>query len=134
MATPTERLENWDEFEIGAVLKSFDENGNYSRDHSHTYKVADWRVEKPIFNRDTCIDCDMCWLACPDSCFIVETVENKRGKKQAVIKGIDYDHCKGCAVCVEVCPTPIKSLLMFPEFTNEEEALNNWPKKEDKKD
>ena len=44
MATPTERLENWDEFEIGAVLKSFDENGNYSRDHSKTYKVADWRV------------------------------------------------------------------------------------------
>ena len=72
----------WDEFEIGAVLRSFDENGNYSRDHSKTYKVADWRVNKPIFNRETCIDCDMCWLACPDTCFIVEEVENKRGKKQ----------------------------------------------------
>jgi len=126
MATPTERLENWDEFEIGAVLKSFDENGNYSRDHSKTY------VEKPIFNRDLCIDCDMCWVACPDSCFQVEEVTNKRGKKQANIVGIDYDHCKGCAICVEVCPTPVKSLLMFPEFEDDNEALANWPKKEKK--
>ncbi len=134
MATPLDRLENWDEFEIGAVLKSFtdDTKTEYSRDHSKQYPVADWRVEKPVFNRDTCIDCDKCWIYCPDSCFIVEKTTNKRGKEQAQIVGIDYEHCKGCAICMEVCPTPVKSILMFGEHTDNNEALTNWPTKEKK--
>jgi pyruvate ferredoxin oxidoreductase delta subunit len=48
--------------------------------------------------------------------------------------GIDFDHCKGCGICVEVCPTNPKSLLMFPEQKDEEEALAEWPKKEKKAD
>jgi pyruvate ferredoxin oxidoreductase delta subunit len=44
--------------------------------------------------------------------------------------GIDYDHCKGCSVCVEVCPTNPKSLLMFAEHEEIEKALESWPTKE----
>ena len=43
--------------------------------------------------------------------------------------GVDYDHCKGCGICVEVCPTNPKSLLMFAEQVKNEEALTQWPEK-----
>ena len=124
----------WDEFEIGAMLRSFDgevkdlattvqEDRNYSSSNSFTASVADWRIEKPIFSKDFCIDCQFCWIFCPDISII------SRDKKMI---GIDMDHCKGCGICVEVCPTNPKSLLMFAEQQNEEEALAAWPEKEEK--
>jgi pyruvate ferredoxin oxidoreductase delta subunit len=53
--------------------------------------------------------------------------------KNKKMVGIDYDHCKGCGVCVEVCPTNPKSLLMFDEHISEETALSQWPQKKSKK-
>jgi len=122
----------WDEFEIGAMLRSFDgevkdiattlqEDRNYSSSNSFTASVADWRIEKPIFNKDYCIDCQFCWIYCPDISII------SRDKKMI---GIDMDHCKGCGICVEVCPTNPKSLLMFPEQADEETELAGWPEKD----
>lgn len=124
----------WDEFEIGAMLRTFDgkidniaatrqENRNYSDNSSYTASVADWRLIKPVFNKDYCIDCQFCWIYCPDVSII--------SRDQKLI-GVDMDHCKGCGICVEVCPTNPKSLLMFPEQTDEESAIANWPKKDDK--
>ena len=124
----------WDEFEIGAMLRSFEgpisnvaltpqEERNYSPNNSFTASVADWRIEKPIFNKDYCIDCQFCWIYCPDVSIV------SRDKKML---GVDYDHCKGCAICVEVCPTNPKSLLMFPEQEDEEAAIASWPEKEEK--
>ena len=124
----------WNEFEIGAMLRSFDgaitdiatthqEDRNYSNSNSFTASVADWRIEKPLFNKDYCIDCQFCWIYCPDMSII------SRDKKMI---GVDMDHCKGCGICVEVCPTNPKSLLMFAEQQNEEEALAAWPEKEEK--
>ena len=122
----------WDEFEIGAMLRSFDgevkdiattlqEDRNYSSNNSFTASVADWRIEKPVFNKDFCIDCQFCWIYCPDISII------SRDKKMI---GIDMDHCKGCGICVEVCPTNPKSLLMFPEQADEETELAGWPEKD----
>ncbi len=122
----------WDEFEIGAMLRSFDgevkdiattlqEDRNYSSNNSFTASVADWRIEKPVFNKDFCIDCQFCWIYCPDISII------SRDKKMI---GIDMDHCKGCGICVEVCPTNPKSLLMFPEQADEEAELAGWPEKD----
>jgi len=124
----------WDEFEIGAMLRSFDgaitdialkpqEERNYSDNNSFTASVADWRINKPVYNKDYCIDCQFCWVYCPDVSII------SRDKKMI---GVDYDHCKGCGVCVEVCPTNPKSLLMFPEQVDEETAVAGWPEKEEK--
>ena len=67
----------WDEFEIGAMLRSFDgkiediagtrqEDRAYSQSNSFSASVADWRIEKPIFAKDYCIDCQFCWIYCPD--------------------------------------------------------------------
>ena len=122
----------WDEFEIGAMLRSFNgpvsdialthqEDRAYSENNSFTASVADWRIEKPVFNKDYCIDCQFCWIYCPDISII------SRDKKMV---GVDMDHCKGCGICVEVCPTNPKSLLMYSEQTDEEEALAAWPSKE----
>jgi pyruvate ferredoxin oxidoreductase delta subunit len=124
----------WDEFEIGAMLRTFDgkiddiagtnqEDRAYSKSSSFSASVADWRIEKPVFNKDFCIDCQFCWVYCPDMSIIA------RDKKMI---GIDMDHCKGCAICVEVCPTNPKSLLMFPEQADEEVELAQWPTKEKK--
>lgn len=125
----------WDEFEIGAMLRSF--NGsiddiagtpqmdrNYSENNSYTASVADWRLIKPIFNKDYCIDCQFCWIYCPDVSIIA------RDKKMI---GVDMDHCKGCGICVEVCPTNPKSLLMFPEQADEEAEIASWPTKDEEK-
>lgn len=44
----------------------------------------------------TCIDCALCWTYCPDGCIIA----TEEGFFQP-----DYEFCKGCGICVEVCPT-----------------------------
>jgi len=127
----------WDEFEIGAMLRSFDgkidecsaftpqRDRNYSQNNSHVASVADWRLIKPVYNKDYCIDCQFCWVYCPDVSII------SRDKKMI---GIDMDHCKGCGVCVEVCPTNPKSLLMFPEQADEETEIASWPTKDEKEE
>jgi len=123
----------WDELLPGAILFSFDEELEkdaseilpeerpYAETNSYTAYVGDWRVLKPVYNRDLCIDCQFCWIYCPDISII------SRDKKMI---GVDYDHCKGCGICVEVCPTNPKSLLMFEERVDNDEALAQWPEKE----
>jgi len=50
----------------------------------------------PVFHKERCINCGLCDSTCPDMVFQFDNTENK---------GLDYDHCKGCLRCVEVCPT-----------------------------
>jgi pyruvate ferredoxin oxidoreductase delta subunit len=124
----------WDEVTQGVTLNSFNgetkgasfltqEERDYNDFNSYTATVASWRIIKPVYNRDVCIDCQNCWVWCPDTSII------SRDKQML---GIDYDHCKGCGVCVEVCPTNPKSLLMFDEKIDNDEALATWPEKKNK--
>lgn len=124
----------WDEVTTGTIIESFSketdnvalirpEERPYSDMNSYKASVASWRFIKPVYNRDICIDCQFCWIFCPDTSII------SRDKKMI---GIDYEHCKGCGVCVEVCPTNPKSLLMFDENKANEEALTEWPEKKRK--
>ena len=129
-----EKKVGWDEVTQGVALNSFNgttegaafltqEQRDYSEFNSYTATVASWRIVKPVFNRDLCIDCQNCWIWCPDTSII------SRDKQML---GIDYDHCKGCGICVEVCPTNPKSLLMFAEAANNDESLASWPEKKKK--
>ncbi|EGL83291.1 pyruvate/ketoisovalerate oxidoreductase, gamma subunit [Caldalkalibacillus thermarum TA2.A1] len=59
----------------------------------------------PRFNQQECINCAACDTVCPDFCFVWEEEQDKRGRAQMVLKGIDYQYCKGCLKCVEACPT-----------------------------
>lgn len=124
----------WNQVSQGVALNSFvgetensaflrPEERAYNDFNSYTATVASWRVSKPVFNRDVCIDCQNCWVWCPDTSII------SRDKQML---GIDYDHCKGCGVCAEVCPTNPKSLIMFSDITDSETALAGWPEKQKK--
>jgi pyruvate ferredoxin oxidoreductase gamma subunit len=54
-----------------------------------------WRTLRPVIDHDRCNQCWwVCSSLCPDGAIQVE-----EGRPT-----IDYDHCKGCLVCVAVCP------------------------------
>ena len=57
----------------------------------------------PLFIKERCINCGLCFSACPDMVFQFEKGEYK-GREMMVNKGLDYYHCKGCLRCVDVCP------------------------------
>lgn len=67
----------------------------YDAGNAETFKTGDWRAMKPIWIVGKCTQCMLCPPTCPDSAIPVED-----GKRT----DYDYDHCKGCGVCVEVCP------------------------------
>jgi pyruvate ferredoxin oxidoreductase delta subunit len=57
--------------------------------------TGDWRLERPVIDKEVCNRCGLCWVYCPDMAMI----------KTA---GGDYEpdltYCKGCAICCEECP------------------------------
>lgn len=55
-----------------------------------------WRTMRPVINYEKCSGCWwVCSTYCPDGAIKVRD-DNK--------PEIDYDHCKGCLVCVAQCP------------------------------
>lgn len=68
------------------------------------YKTSSWRIERPELDRSKCIRCLLCWIYCPD----MSIVRIDGGAVE-----IDYDFCKGCGICAEVCPT--KAIRMTEE-------------------
>jgi pyruvate ferredoxin oxidoreductase gamma subunit len=65
----------------------------------------------PEFIREPCIDCGICDMVCPDLCFVWEEGVDAKGRSAMVLKGIDYQYCKGCLKCVEVCPSTPRALV-----------------------
>ena len=51
------------------------------------------------FNCGVCNLCDNCFIFCPD-------VAIQKGK-EGELNIIDYDHCKGCGICMEECPRDV---------------------------
>jgi len=49
---------------------------------------------------DKCVHCGLCDIVCPDLCMVWD--ESADGVR---LLGIDYQYCKGCLKCTEVCPT-----------------------------
>lgn len=68
-------------------------------------ETGDWRTNgRPVVELDACVNCLLCWLYCPDSAIEVDGTS---------LAGIDYRTCKGCELCVEVCP--VGAIAMAPE-------------------
>jgi len=73
---------------------------------AEAYETGGWRTFRPVRDDECCIDCLFCWAYCPDSAVIC---------REKSVKGLGFDlkHCKGCAICAEVCPKDCIS--MHPE-------------------
>ena len=92
------KLKNWKEVPIGGVV---DEPGSAMEN-----KTGSWRVERPVWSEAKCIHCLRCWVFCPD--MSINTVDGK-------MTGMNYDYCKGCGICAQVCPEKVKAITMQPE-------------------
>lgn len=74
-----------------------------------------WRTMRPVIDRDRCRRCHwVCSTLCPDSAIRVD----ERDEPQ-----IDLEHCKGCMICVAVCPS--HAIGAVPESEVEAEAAAN---------
>lgn len=54
----------------------------------------------PELRLEKCVHCGLCDIVCPDLCMVWD--ESADGVR---LLGIDYQYCKGCLKCTEVCPT-----------------------------
>ena len=116
-----EKLKNYKEIPIGGKIL---EAGN-----SRKYKTGDWRTFRPVHDPEKCTNCMICWMLCPDSCIKVGKVDNPNKGKKGVndnpklgnFGGFDYDHCKGCGICANVCPTKAIEMKEENEFKDEKD-------------
>ncbi len=68
-------------------------------------KTGGWRMGlKHKVDLSKCVNCLLCWIDCPDTAVPVD---------DTTFWGFDYEYCKGCELCAEVCPT--KAIEMIPE-------------------
>jgi 2-oxoacid:acceptor oxidoreductase delta subunit (pyruvate/2-ketoisovalerate family) len=89
-------LLTWEQLPPGGVVRA--------ADAVHPSTGA-WRTGvRPVADLSRCVDCLLCWLHCPDSAILLD------GEAFA---GFDYDHCKGCEICADVCP--VEAIAMAPE-------------------
>jgi 2-oxoacid:acceptor oxidoreductase delta subunit (pyruvate/2-ketoisovalerate family) len=73
------------------------------RDEAVPLRTGGWRTEgRPSADLSRCVDCLLCWLYCPDGAIRVEGT---------AFAGFDLEVCKGCGVCVEMCPAHAISLV-----------------------
>ncbi|MBI1394679.1 MAG: hypothetical protein GC151_01775 [Betaproteobacteria bacterium] len=59
-------------------------------------RTGTWRTQRPVIDPEACNRCSwICSTLCPDSAILVDADHRPT---------VDYEHCKGCMVCVAVCP------------------------------
>ncbi|PIN69729.1 ferredoxin [Candidatus Woesearchaeota archaeon CG11_big_fil_rev_8_21_14_0_20_43_8] len=81
------KLKGWKNIPIGGLIL---EAGN-----AKDYITGSWRTFRPVKLREKCTNCLICFIYCPDC-----SIKVKKDK----MEGFDYNHCKGCGICANVCP------------------------------
>ncbi|HLV09703.1 MAG TPA: 4Fe-4S binding protein [Halanaerobiales bacterium] len=93
----------WKDISRGGVIL---EPGN-----AESYQTGSWRTKKPLWSKEKCIQCLLCWIYCPDL-----SINLQEGK----VSGVDYDHCKGCGICAHQCPAGALEMIAEDESDIEE--------------
>ena len=78
--------------------------------NSLNFKTGDWKTKRPIRQTEKCINCMICWANCPDM-----AIKGKDGN----FSHFDYDYCKGCGICSNVCPVKCIKMMDESEFDGE---------------
>ncbi|GMQ90590.1 MAG: 2-oxoacid:acceptor oxidoreductase family protein [Gammaproteobacteria bacterium] len=95
-------MPGWTKMEEGLVIRGIageqevpGRDGGYVPARNPTFKKFSTRTMRPVINFDTCTQCKICWLQCPDTCFDI----TPDGFYDA-----NMEACCGCGVCEAVCP------------------------------
>ena len=114
------------------------------------YQKRNTALEVPVWDADTCIQCNKCVIVCPHAAIRSKVVEEElledapgifsyvkaKGKtfepnEQFTIQ-VAVEDCTGCSLCVEVCPaknksqTNLKAINMQPHGSVHEAGVENW--------
>ncbi|MGD9717537.1 MAG: pyruvate:ferredoxin (flavodoxin) oxidoreductase, partial [Sulfuricurvum sp.] len=114
------------------------------------YEKRNIAQEVPVWDPDTCIQCNKCVSACPhsvirsnvfDQSFLADAPEGflskaakgkKFGDEHRFNISVAVEDCTGCALCVEVCPaknksqTNRKAINMTPQLPLREQGIQLW--------
>ncbi|MBK6913489.1 MAG: pyruvate:ferredoxin (flavodoxin) oxidoreductase [Ignavibacteriales bacterium] len=107
-------------------------------------------LEVPVWDPETCIQCNKCVMVCPHATIRAKVYEEKYLEnapsdfKSTKFKSKDYgdgmiyslqvavEDCTGCGICVDVCPaknkkeTKYKAINMNEQFPLREQERANW--------
>ncbi len=95
-------VKTWKDVKTGALV---DEPGG-----ARKTRTGDWRSQRPIYDKEKCTACGLCYLYCPDAA--IKRLED--GKIE-----IDYYFCKGCGICSTECPVDAISMVKEGEEKKE---------------
>jgi pyruvate-ferredoxin/flavodoxin oxidoreductase len=114
------------------------------------YEKRNIAQEVPVWDANTCIQCNKCVSACPHSVirssvfdasllqnapdgFTAREAKGKNfGKNDVFNISIAVEDCTGCSLCVEVCPaknksqTSLKAINMMPQLPLRESGIAQW--------
>lgn len=114
------------------------------------YEKRNIAQEVPVWDADTCIQCNKCVSACPhsvirSSVFDISFLKNAPagfsakgakgknfGENEVFNISVAIEDCTGCALCVEVCPaknksqTNLKAINMVPQLPLREAGIAQW--------
>ena len=104
---------------VGVTVTGDDEAAAILKEH--LVKTGAWRTMRPVVEEARC---NRCWWICSTFCPDGAITVNEKNLPE-----IDYDHCKGCLICVAQCPPhAIEAVSERIAQAREAEKLKGKPK------